>query len=232
MAEPSVLGAFPVVKTKAMPIFHSSAILFDLDGVLVDSTRSVDRQWRVWARSKGIDEEKIIAIAHGVRAIEVIRQIAPHLNAEAEVRALERLEAEDREDVVIMPGALALVRSIPENRWCVVTSGTRHLASTRLAMVGLPILRILVTADDVTHGKPHPEPYLNGAELLGFAPKDCLVIEDAPAGVQAAHAGGMKVIALTSTFPAAALSEADVVIERLEQVHVAMDGTERLLIDA
>lgn len=232
MAEPSVLGAFPVVKTKAMPIFHSSAILFDLDGVLVDSTRSVDRQWRVWARSKGIDEEKIIAIAHGVRAIEVIRQIAPHLNAEAEVRALESLEAEDREDVVIMPGALALVRSIPENRWCVVTSGTRHLASTRLAMVGLPIPRILVTADDVTHGKPHPEPYLNGAELLGFAPKDCLVIEDAPAGVQAAHAGGMKVIALTSTFPAAALSEADVVIERLEQVHVAMDGTERLLIDA
>ena len=232
MAEPSVLGAFPVVKTKAMPIFHSSAILFDLDGVLVDSTRSVDRQWRVWARSKGIDEEKIIAIAHGVRAIEVIRQIAPHLNAEAEVRALERLEAEDREDVVIMPGALALVRSIPESRWCVVTSGTRHLASTRLAMVGLPIPIILVTADDVTHGKPHPEPYLNGAELLGFAPKDCLVIEDAPAGVQAAHAGGMKVIALTSTFPAAALSEADVVIERLEQVHVAMDGTERLLIDA
>jgi len=232
MAEPSVLGAFPVVKTKAMPIFHSSAILFDLDGVLVDSTRSVDRQWRVWARSKGIDEEKIIAIAHGVRAIEVIRQIAPHLNAEAEVRALESLEAEDREDVVIMPGALALVRSIPENRWCVVTSGTRHLASTRLAMVGLPIPRILVTADDVTHGKPHPEPYLKGAELLGFAPKDCLVIEDAPAGIQAAHAGGMKVIALTSTFPAAALSEADVVIERLEQVHVAMDGTERLLIDA
>ena len=215
-----------------MPTFSCAAILFDLDGVLVDSTRSVDRQWRVWARSKGIDEEKIIAIAHGVRAIEVIRQIAPHLNAEAEVRALESLEAEDREDVVIMPGALALVRSIPENRWCVVTSGTRHLASTRLAMVGLPIPIILVTADDVTHGKPHPEPYLNGAELLGFAPKDCLVIEDAPAGVQAAHAGGMKVIALTSTFPAAALSEADVVIERLEQVHVAMDGTERLLIDA
>jgi mannitol-1-/sugar-/sorbitol-6-phosphatase len=209
-----------VVKTRTMPTFHSSAILFDLDGVLVDSTRSVDRQWRVWARSKSVDEEKIIAIAHGVRAIEVIRQIAPHLNAEAEVRELESLEAQDREDVVVMPGALALVRAIPENRWCVVTSGTRHLASTRLAMVGLPIPRILVTADDVAHGKPHPEPYLKGAELLGFSPGNCLVIEDAPAGIQAAHAGGMRVIGLMSTFPAAALSEADAVIERLGQVRV------------
>ena len=215
-----------------MPTFHSCAILFDLDGVLVDSTRSVDRQWRLWARSKGIDEEKIIAIAHGVRAIEVVRQIAPHLDAEAEVRALERLEAEDREDVVVMPGALALVGSIPENRWCVVTSGTQHLARTRLAMVGLPIPRILITADDVTHGKPHPEPYLKGAELLGFAPKDCVVIEDAPAGILAAHAGGMKVIGLTSTFPAAALSGADAVPKRLDQIHVAMDGAGTLIVDA
>lgn len=215
-----------------MPTFHSCAILFDLDGVLVDSTRSVDRQWRLWARSKGIDEEKIIAIAHGVRAIEVVRQIAPHLDAEAEVRALERLEAEDREDVVVMPGALALVGSIPENRWCVVTSGTQHLARTRLAMVGLPIPRILITADDVTHGKPHPEPYLKGAELLGFAPKDCVVIEDAPAGILAAHAGGMKVIGLTSTFPAAALSGADAVLKRLDQIHVAMDGAGTLIVDA
>jgi mannitol-1-/sugar-/sorbitol-6-phosphatase len=215
-----------------MPTFYSSAILFDLDGVLVDSTRSVDRQWRVWARSKGVDEEKIVAIAHGVRALEVIRQIAPHLDAEAEVRALESLEAEDREDVVVMPGALTLVHSIPENRWCVVTSGTRHLASTRLAMVGLPIPIILITADDVIHGKPHPEPYLKGAELLGFAPKDCLVIEDAPAGIQAAHAGGMKVIGLTSTFPAAALSGADAVLKRLNQIHVAKDGTGTLIVDA
>ncbi len=215
-----------------MPTFHSSAILFDLDGVLVDSTRSVDRQWRVWARSKGVDEEKIIAIAHGVRALEVIRRIAPHLNAEAEVRALESLEAEDREDVIVMPGALALVRSIPENRWCVVTSGTRHLASTRLAMVGLPLPRILITADDVIHGKPHPEPYLRGAELLGFAPKDCLVIEDAPAGIQAAHAGGMNVIGLTSTFPAAALSDADAVLMGLDQIHVAINAVGLLVVEA
>lgn len=208
-----------------MPIFYCSAILFDLDGVLVDSTRSVDRQWRVWARARGVDEEKVMAIAHGVRALEVIRRVAPQFNAEAEVRELEALEAEDRQDVSAMPGAAALLKSIPDGRWCVVTSGTRHLASTRLPLVGLPLPRVLITADDVANGKPHPEPYLKGAELLGFPPVDCLVIEDAPAGIQAAHAGGMKVIGLASTFKAEALGEADAVIERLGQVRVmSTDG--------
>jgi sugar-phosphatase len=215
-----------------MPIFNCSAILFDLDGVLVDSTRSVDRQWRIWARAKGIDEEKVVAFAHGVRAIEVIRHVAPHLNAEAEVRELENQEADDREDVAVMPGALDLLHSIPEGRWCVVTSGTRHLASMRLALVGLPIPKILVTADDVVHGKPHPEPYLKGAERLGFAPGDCLVIEDAPAGIQAAHAGGMKVVGLMSTFQAAALSDADTVLQRLDEIHVGVSGPGSLVVKA
>jgi sugar-phosphatase len=215
-----------------MPIFNCSAMLFDLDGVLVDSTRSVDRQWRIWARTKGIDEEKVVAFAHGVRAIEVIRRVAPHLNAEAEVRELESQEADDREDVAVMPGALALLHSIPEGRWCVVTSGTRHLASMRLALVGLPIPKILVTADDVAHGKPHPEPYLKGAERLGFAPGDCLVIEDAPAGIQAAHAGGMKVVGLMSTFQAAALSEADAVLKRLDEIYVGVAGPGSLVVKA
>jgi sugar-phosphatase len=215
-----------------MPIFNCSAILFDLDGVLVDSTRSVDRQWRIWARAKGIDEEKVVAFAHGVRAIEVIRHVAPHLNAEAEVRELENQEADDREDVAVMPGALDLLHSIPEGRWCVVTSGTRHLASMRLALVGLPIPKILVTADDVVHGKPHPEPYLKGAERLGFAPGDCLVIEDAPAGIQAAHAGGMKVVGLMSTFQAAALNDADTVLQRLDEIHVGVSGPGSLVVKA
>jgi sugar-phosphatase len=207
-----------------MPIFQCSAILFDLDGVLADSTRSVDRQWRIWARAKGVDEEKVMAIAHGVRAIEVIRRVAPQFDAEAEVRELEALEADDRLDVSAMPGALELLKSIPDDRWGVVTSGTHLLASTRLPLVGLPLPKVLVTADDVIHGKPHPEPYLKGAERLGFPPGDCLVIEDAPAGIQAAHAGGMKVIGLMSTFGAAQLSEADLVLKSLDQIQVACDA--------
>src|SRR5207248_7224244 len=208
-----------------MRTFLCSAILFDLDGVLVDSTRSVSRQWRQWAGEHGIDPEKVLAIAHGVRTIEVVQGLAPHLDLEAEVRRIERREAEDTDGVAVMPGAADLVRSIPEGRWCVVTSGTHLLAAARLRLAGLPTPRVLVTADEVSNGKPHPEPYLKGAQLLGFDPVDCLVIEDAPAGIQSAHAGGMKAIGVASTFPASELGEADAVVSELEQVRVGVqDG--------
>jgi len=213
-----------------MTIFRCSAILFDLDGVLVDSTRSVERQWRIWAREQGVDGDKVMAVGHGVRAVEVIRAVAPHLDAEAEVRKLESREADDHDGVAVMPGAAELVHAIPADRWCVVTSGTRHLASERLRFFGIPAPRVMITADDVANGKPHPGPYLKGAELLGVNPAECLVIEDAPAGIQSARAGGMKVIALTSSYPAAALSEADVVISKLRRIQVAHNGSRMLTV--
>jgi sugar-phosphatase len=211
-----------------MTIFRCSAILFDLDGVLVDSTRSVERQWRIWAREQGIDEEKVAAVAHGVRAVEVIRAIAPHLDAEEEVRKLESREADDHDGVAVMPGAAELVHAIPPDRWCVVTSGTRHLASERLRFFGIPAPKVMITADDVADGKPHPAPYLRGAELLGVNPAECLVIEDAPAGIQSAHAAGMRVIALASTYPASAISDADVVIPKLQRIQVSVNGARML----
>jgi len=207
-----------------MTTFLCAAILFDLDGVLVDSTRSVERQWRIWAREQGIDPEKVMTVGHGVRAIDVIRAVAPHLDAEAEVRKLESREADDRDGVVVMPGAVDLVRSIPEGLWCVVTSGTRHLARARLRLAGIPVPKILVAAEDVAQGKPDPEPYLRGAQLLGANPAECLVIEDAPAGIRSARAGGMKVIGLTSTYTADALKHANAVIEKLEQIRVTSNG--------
>jgi sugar-phosphatase len=211
-----------------MPIFSCSAILFDLDGVLVDSTGAVDREWREWARRKGVDGDAIMAIAHGVRTLDVIRRVAPHLDAEAEVLELESHEANDQEGVFVMPGAAELVRSIPDGRWGVVTSGTQVLARARLPFCGLPVPKVLVTADDVTHGKPHPEPYLKGAELLGFNPSECLVIEDAPAGIQSARAGGLKVIGITSTYAAEALVLADAVIGKLGQLRVSSNGAGKL----
>ena len=207
-----------------MPIFSCSAILFDLDGVLVDSTRAVDREWREWARRKGVDGNAVMAIAHGVRTIEVIRRVAPHLDADAEAWEIENEEANDQQGVHVMPGAVALERSIPEGRWGVVTSGTRLLASARLRFCGLPVPPVLVTAEDVSHGKPHPEPYLKGAEKLGFEPADCLVVEDAPAGIQSARAGGFKVVGITSTYAADALADADAVIGRLEQIQIKSNG--------
>ena len=202
-----------------MRTFDCSAILFDLDGVLVDSTRSVSRQYRLWAQKVNLDPRTVENIPHGVRSVDVVRQLAPHLDAEAEVKRIEKMEAEDQDGVVVTPGAVELLESIPEGRWCVVTSGTRYLATCRLRHANLPTPRIMVSADDVSKGKPDPEPYLTGARLLGMNASDCLVIEDAPAGIQAARAGGMKVIGITSTYPASAL-EADAVIQRLAQIKV------------
>jgi sugar-phosphatase len=212
-----------------MPTFRCAAILFDLDGVLVDSTRSVERQWRAWAHEKGVDGDKLMALGHGVRAVEMIRAVAPHLDAEAEAKILERREASD-EDVTVMAGALDLLQKVPAGRWGVVTSGIRRLASGRLQRVGIPVPKVLVPADEVVNGKPHPEPYLKGAELMSVKPEECLVIEDAPAGIRSAQGAGMNVIALASTYPAAALGEADVVIQKLDQIHVAPDGEGKLIV--
>lgn len=214
-----------------MPIFSCSAILFDLDGVLCDSTRAVDREWREWAARKGVDGDAIMAIAHGVRTVEVIRRVAPHLDAEAEAEAIENHEAQDHRGVVVMPGAVDLVKSIPDGRWGVVTSGTRPLATNRLRYCGLPVPEVLVTSDDVTNGKPHPEPYLKGAKKLGFRPADCLVIEDAPAGIQSARAGGMKVIGLASTYGAENLREADAVVRGFSGMRVSLNGTGKLVVE-
>jgi sugar-phosphatase len=203
-----------------MKTFDCAAVLFDLDGVLVDSTGSVTRQWRGWAEEHNMDPQKVLEIAHGVRTIEIVRTLAPHLDAEAEVKRIEKREADDQEGVAVMPGAAELLKAIPEGRWCVVTSGTRYLATARLKLANLPTPNVLVSADDVSKGKPDPEPYLMGAKLLGMKPAECLVIEDAPAGIRAAHAGGMKAIGITSTYPASELREADAVVQKLPQIRV------------
>jgi sugar-phosphatase len=214
-----------------MSIFSCTAILFDLDGVLVDSTKAVEREWREWAARKGVNGDAIMAIAHGVRTVEVIRLAAPQLDAEAEAALIENHEAHDQRGVTVMPGALDLVRSIPDGRWGVVTSGSRLLARKRLEFCGLPIPNVLVTSDDVEHGKPHPEPYLKGAAGIGVPPADCLVFEDAPAGIASAHAGGLKVIGIASTYQAAKLTQADAVVDKLGRIRVTSNGMERLMVD-
>ncbi len=205
-----------------MPTFKCSAILFDLDGVLVDSTPSVSRQWSLWARENHIDPKKAVEIAHGRRTIESVRMLAPHLDAEAETKKIEQREVDDNDGVIVMRGADKLLESLPPARWCVVTSGTRRLAASRLKVGHLPVPKVLISADDVVNGKPNPEPYLKGAERLKINPAECLVIEDAPAGIAAAHAAGMKVIALTTTYEATALKEADAIVPALKDVMVSI----------
>lgn len=206
-----------------MPSFSCSAILFDLDGVLLDSTRVVAEQYTRWAREHGLDPAEVMKVAHGVRTLEVVQRVAPHLDAVAETRKIEDREAV-ADGIVAIPGAVALLNTIPRGRWCVVTSGTRFLATTRMRKFGIPIPDVLVTAEDVTNGKPDPEPYRRGAELLKANPADCVVFEDAPAGIRSAHAAGMKVISMPTTYPVAELHEADVIIAGLSNLKVSMDG--------
>jgi len=207
-----------------MPEFACSAILFDLDGVLVDSTRSVERQWRVWAAEHGLDVKMLLAVTHGLRTIETIARVAPHLNVQSEVDRIEAREAADTEGVEVMAGARELVASIPANRWAVVTSGTRLLATARLNLARIPIPHVLVTAEDVVNGKPDPEPYRKGAERLGLSPSECIVIEDAPAGIASGRAAGARVIALAGTYPAAELGSANAIVQSLADIRVRGDG--------
>jgi sugar-phosphatase len=206
-----------------MPSFRCSAILFDLDGVLLDSTRAVAEQYTRWALENGIDPAEVMKAAHGVRTLEVVQRVAPHLDAVAETKKIEDREVL-ADGIVAIQGAVALLNTIPRGRWCVVTSGTRYLATTRMGKFGISIPDILVTADDVSHGKPDPEPYRRGAELLKANPADCVVFEDAPAGIRSAHAAGMKVISMPSTYPAAELHEADVIVPGLASIKVSLDG--------
>jgi mannitol-1-/sugar-/sorbitol-6-phosphatase len=200
--------------------FGCDAILFDLDGVLVDSTALVVRTWSEWAARRGLNEEYLLEIAHGRRAVEIVRHMTPDLDAEAEVRELEGIEVENVGEVLEIEGARELLSSLPRDGWTVVTSGGRRLAVGRLEHLGLPVPERIVTADDVANGKPHPEPYLKGAEVLGARPEACVVIEDAPSGVRAAKEAGMKVVAIAATYSEEDLSEADAVVGRLKEIRV------------
>ena len=217
-----------------MGTLDCDAILFDLDGVLVDSARVVVRAWHTWARQRGLDAGRFIEIAHGRRPAETLRLIAPDLDAESEAAELERLETSDTDGILEIEGALELLGSLPEGSWTVVTSGSRALASGRMRHVGLPLPERFVTADDVDNGKPHPEAYLKGADILGASPESCVVIEDAPAGVQSAKAAGMRVVAVATTHHEEELHEADVVVGALSdlrvvaQDRVGADGPTRL----
>jgi len=206
-----------------MRSFTCSAILFDLDGVLLDSTRVVAEQYTRWARENGLDPDYVMEAAHGVRTVEVIQRVAPHLDAVAETKKIEDREAA-ADGIVQIPGALVLLNSIPRGRWAVVTSGTRFLAVNRMKKFGIPVPDIVVTADDVSNGKPDPEPYRLGAELLKTDPAQCVVLEDAPAGIRSAHGAGMKVISLPSTYPMSALHEADAIVGGLSDITVTVNG--------
>jgi sugar-phosphatase len=186
---------------------HCRGVLFDLDGVLVDSTPAVARVWTIWANKHGFVPEEVVRQAHGRPSLTTIRELLPHADHEAENREVERGEIEDVGGVIPLPGALELLQALPQDRWAIATSCTRRLAEVRIRAAGLPMPKHLITSNDVQHGKPDPEPYLKAAKILGFAPADCIVMEDAPAGIRAGKAAGARVFALRTTAPDAELTQ-------------------------
>lgn len=208
-------------------VIECDGLVFDLDGVLVDSAACVERHWTQWARHQGLNPRDVIRTAHGRRPIETIRLLAPHLDVEAEAARVSAGEAEDLAGVREIPGAKRLLGSLPRGAWAIVTSGTGDVARARLDSMGLPVPDVLVTADDVKRGKPDPEGYTTAAERLSIRPEQCWVVEDAPPGIQAAQAAGMHVIAVTTTHAAHDVGGADVVVGGVIEIVGRDNGANR-----
>ena len=212
-----------------MPELRVDALIFDMDGVVIDSGDMYAKHWRRWGARHGYDYDRDIAHVHpGRPPAETIRLIAPQLDAEAESVAFNAaLDADDGEDAIAaMPGAAELLAALPPDRWTIATSAFRGVATVWLEHCGLPVPPALVTVDDIERGKPAPDPYLRAAELLGMDPSRCLVVEDAPAGVTAAKAAGATVLGLRTTHAGADLAEADHGTTGLWTISVAVDDDE------
>ncbi|MGD0737421.1 MAG: HAD-IA family hydrolase [Terracidiphilus sp.] len=210
-------------------LVHCKGILFDMDGILTSSIGSVERSWTKWAQMRGVDPALACHTAHGRRAIETVHILRPDLDSEVELKVIDDIEAADDEGVSVLPGVLDFLAALPMECWTVVTSATERLTRARLALAGIAVPERLVTGSSVTHGKPHPEPFLVGVALLGFKPEECVVFEDSASGVEAGRAAGCVVVATPFSHPIEALDAAHYLVPDLTAVSVeTLPGDEGL----
>ncbi len=205
--------------------FHCDAVLFDLDGTLVDSRIACENLVRGWAARHGLDAELISSQAQGRRNLDLVHQFTPHLPVEEEAKRLDEEELLYRDGNIAIPGALEILSALPVESWALVTSASRRVAEMRLDCAGLRVPAVLVSSDDVRRGKPDPEGYLLAAKRLGVAPERCLAVEDTPAGLEAARMAGMRALGITTTFCQAELNAA-ACIEDFRCVHVSQRSGE------
>ena len=206
-------------------MLRAGAILFDMDGVLVDSKAVIERVLHRWAVRRGLDQEAILHLPHGQKTRDTIAAFAPHLNVAEEVAWLDAEEERDVDGITAFPGAAQLLGELAPEEWALVTSAGRDLAPLRLAAAGLPLPGTMVAGESVTHGKPSPEGYLLGAKLLGRRPDECIVLEDAPAGIEAGLAAGMRVIGVATTYPRSRLIGCMAIVTDLSEISVQRDGS-------
>ena len=212
-----------------MTTIRCKAIIFDNDGVLVNSKHAVEQGWRDWAVLRGLDPDEVAAQAEGRRSQDTVALLAPHLDALAESQKVTEFELDYIDSTRAFPNAPELLAAMQGRPHAVVTSGTADLASARLNAVNLPIPAVFITGDQVANGKPHPEGYRLAAERLGIDPAQCVVIEDSPPGVTAAKAAGATAIGVATTHPAEELAHADYVLPALAGVSLAFEGDDVLV---
>jgi sugar-phosphatase len=203
-----------------MLTLNCQAILFDLDGTLIESTLYIERLWQDWGLQHGVTARYMSEVMHGRRAVEIVSSVAPHLQVEDEVYALETEEIVKMEGMKPYPGAKELLSALPRGKWAIATSGSRRVASARLNYAKLPTPDVFITADDVRAGKPAPDAYLLAANGLNVKPSECVVVEDTAAGIQAGKAAGMRTIGIASTRSEESLRQADVVVAQLADIKV------------
>ncbi|MEG3165724.1 HAD-IA family hydrolase [Sphingomonas sp. PB2P19] len=183
-----------------LPTRSYAALLFDMDGTILTSIASAERSWTAWAIAHGLDVAAFLPTIHGVQSVETIRRLGlPGVDPVAEAAAITAAEMVDVDDVTPITGADRFLAALPADRWAIVTSAPRALALVRLAAAGIPVPRLLISAEDAVNGKPAPDCFLLAAKRLGVASQDCLVFEDAPAGIAAAEAAGCDVLVVTAT---------------------------------
>lgn len=209
-----------------MSTLNCQAILFDLDGTLIESTFYIERLWQDWGIKHGVAPQRLSEVMHGRRAVEIISIVAPHLAVQEEAYALETAEILNMGELKAYPGAKELLSALPKKQWAIATSGSLRVASARLNHAKLPTPEVFITADDVSAGKPAPDAFLLTAARLKVPASRCVVIEDSPAGIQAAKAAGMKAIGIASTQPRETLSKADVVVRQLADIKVQITGSQ------
>ncbi|MDN5721560.1 MAG: HAD-IA family hydrolase [Corynebacterium sp.] len=198
------------------------SILFDIDGTLVDSTPAVTRVWTAFAAQRGLDIDHIMAISHGRRTEDTLAELIPATEVRGALAQLDRMERGDLDGVITLPTVADILHQLPASRWAAVTSGAREVMENRLRAAGLPVPRVLVIAEDVTAGKPDPQGYLAAAAALGVDPSDCLVVEDAPAGILAGRASGPTVLGVATSHDATELTDADEIVPNLSHATVSV----------
>ena len=212
-----------------MPQFECAAIIFDMDGVLVDSEVLNEKHWKLWAEKEEVSLEWIMSIHHGVPAVQTIATVAPHLDAATEARWFEENLSQDLDGLLAFNGVHNMLTGLPEGKWAIGTSAPKIIAFNRLKYLELPIPDVVVTIDDVVKGKPAPDPYIKAAKGLGLDPSVCVVIEDAPAGIKAAKAAGARVLALPTTNKIEALHEADAIVDQFSDLKVACNDNQLVI---